>query len=129
MAPTEDMMQVMQDRITEKMNAEAVADGRPLPAFDITTWMELIQSVIQIIQQCRAAKAGGTTDPTATVARDLANPTLIQQAKLRRTMVSHMGRKQFREHGNELHQKLLEVARSASEVDRLHFVKQIVEQG
>lgn len=121
-----DMLVVAQNRVIAKLNADAAATNTPMEAIDPTVWLNVFQTVIQVIQQCRAAKTG-TPSPAPAVANMLANPTMLQKIKLRRGIVSKVGRGTFRATAEKIFQHLTEVGAAATAAERETFVNQVAQ--
>lgn len=112
-----DMLQVAQDRVIEKLNE--TNDSDVAEAIDPTVWVGILTTVLEIIKNCQNRNKN-----EAVTAAAIANPTLAQKLLTRREMVKQVGRKAWRQHGDEIHAKLLEVGAEATQAEREAIVRE-----
>lgn len=124
-----DMLQVAQDRVTEKLNAAAQASGQPMKAIDPAVWAGILSTALNIILECQKKRAAEGAPPAVAsqkVAKALANPTMVQKLVVRSKMIREVGRRKWRENGDEIHEKLMAVNIEATDDERLALVDQVV---
>ena len=115
-----DMLQETQDRVIVKLNEQASMDA-PAEAIDPAVWAGILSTVLDIIKEC-IKKRNGDVAGTAQAIKD---PSLIQRLRVRKKLISSMGRKAFRQHGEAVHAALMDVANESTKEDREQLVLQV----
>lgn len=99
-----DMLEVLQERTTAKLDASSEA----LKALDPTMWVGLLTAVVQLLQECQKNR-----NSPAAVAKEVQHTSLRHRLKLRRLAIREVGRAKYRKHGDEIVEKMLAVGREA----------------
>lgn len=112
----------MLKEISEELAQETFSgDPNNATAIDIDTVRSIADIIFALLEKCRERRSANQ------VAEAITNPGFVQQAAVRRRVRRELSRREWRSHGRELAQNLINKGSSATPEHALQLIREVDE--